>query len=391
MKRCHRVVHVISSLAVGGAEMALLSLVARLQDSGFENHVIVLGAESPLKRRFLELNVPVHETGMARRTFPGPRQVLHLMRIGRKLRPDLIQGWMAHGNLAAVLLGMGPFRPVPVVWSVHQTLGRFSDLSRTTRFALRALARLSWIPRRIIYVSRASREQHRALGFRDSKAVHVPNGVDVTAFRGGEERRTASRASLGLGASARVVGHVGRFHPAKDYRNLAAALRQLLLEDASAHAVLIGGGLTEDNPEFAGLLHEAPVARRLRLLGFRDDVAWLLPAFDVFCLSSASEACPLALLEAMSCGLRCVVTDVGDAAWMVGGSGEVVPTGDASALAAALARVLRATPVAAEAGSARARERAQELFSVDRMAERYRVIYRAAIEGRSTADPDVGP
>lgn len=381
-----RVLHVISSLAAGGAEMSLLSLVARLRVHGIDNQVIVLGDDAPLKPRFLELGVPVHEVGMARRSFPGVRQVIRLMRLGRSLRPDLIQGWMAHGNLAAVLLRMGLFRPVPVIWSVHQTLGRFRDLSRTTRFSLRALARLSWLPRRIIFVSRAGREQHRAIGFRDARAIHVPNGVDIAAFRGGDDRRAASRAALGLDPSARVVGHVGRFHPAKDYRNLAAALGQLLLADGSAQAVLIGSGLTGDNPEFATILREAAVARRMRLLGFRDDVAQLLPAFDVFCLSSASEACPVALLEAMSCGLRCVVTDVGDASWMVGDSGEVVPACDAPALAAALGRMLQASPAAAAAGSARARARALEFFSLDRMAECYRVIYLAAIAGRSTPD-----
>lgn len=383
MKR-YRVVHIISSLAVGGAEVLLLSLVTKLRDLGFDNEVIMLGTEDALKRQFLRIGVPVHPIGMARNAFPSIRQIVKLLRLGRTLQPDLIQGWMAHGNLAGTLLRFARWRPIPLLWSVHQTLGQYDSQPLITRFSIRALALLSWMPRQIIYVSRTSREEHRALGFRDSKAIHVPNGVDPLVFRGGADRRAEARATLGLHASARVVGHVARYHPKKDHRTLLSALQLLLLEDDETCAVLIGQGLTPDNPDLKTWLRDARLSDRLRLLGARSDVADLLPAFDVFCLSSAyGEACSVAILEAMSCELRCVVTDVGDSTWMLGGTGEAVPPGDSPALASALKRMLNMAPEDVGHASRQARERILAVFSEERMMENYRRIYLAAIEGRS--------
>ena len=385
--RRFRVVHVISSLAVGGAEVLLLSLVAKLREAGFDSEVILLGTEDALKPQFQQLGISVHSIGMARKAFPTLRQAARLVRIGRALQPDLVQGWMAHGNLAGVLLRITLFRSVPLLWSVHQTLGQYDAQPLNTRFSIRALALLSWIPRQIIYVSRTSRAEHRAMGFRDSGAIHIPNGVDTGAFRGGAERRAGSRTTLGLHASARVVGHVGRHHPSKDQPTLLSALGLLLLEDRDAYGILIGQGLTPDNPELAQWTRDSRFANRLLLLGPRSDVADLLPGFDVFCLSSASEACPVALVEAMSSGLRCVATDVGDCAWMLGESGEVVPAGNPAALAAALRRQLDRSPEGAAIDSGRARERVLAVFSQERMFEQYRRVYRAAIEGTAVRDP----
>ena len=383
--RRYRVVHVISSLAVGGAEVLLLSLMSKLRDLGFDSEVIALGSDDALKQQFLQMGIPVHQIGMARRAFPTLRQAVKLARLGRTLRPDLIQGWMAHGNLAGVLLRLATFRRVPLLWSVHQTLGRYDDQPLNTRFSIRALALLSWIPRQIIYVSRTSREEHRAMGFRDTRAIHLPNGVDTRVFRGGQDRRARARAALGLSASARVVGHVARYHPKKDHATLLLALQIVLSKDADACAVLIGSGVTADNPGLQRFTADARLAGRLLLLGPRSDVVDLLPGFDVFCLSSAyGEACSVAILEAMSSELRCVVTDVADAAWMIGGTGAVVPPGDPSALAAALERLLSVSPEAAATESRQARARVLELFSQEDMIEQYRRLYQAAIEGSSS-------
>ncbi len=383
--RRFRVIHVISSLAVGGAEVLMLSLVAKLRAAGFDSEVILLGTEDALKSQFQRMGIPVHPIGMARKAFPTFRQALRLVRLGRALHPDLIQGWMAHGNLAGVLLRVNLLRSVPLLWSVHQTLGQYDAQPLNTRFSIRALALLSWIPRQIIHVSRTGRAQHRAMGFRDSRAIHIPNGVDTGVFRGGAERRARSRATLCLHASARVVGHVGRYHPTKDHPTLLSALSLLLLEDSDAYGILIGDGLTPDNPDLTQWTRDTRFSDRLLLLGPRSDVADLLPGFDVFCLSSVSEACSVAMLEAMSSELRCVVTDVADSAWMLGGTGEVVPAGNPPALAAALKRQLDLSPEAAASASRRARERVLALFSQERMIEQYRRVYRAAIDGN--ADP----
>jgi glycosyltransferase involved in cell wall biosynthesis len=290
---------------------------------------------------------------------------------------------MSHGNLGGTLVRAAAPRTVPLIWSIHQTLGDYHTLPFNTRFAIRATAYLSGRADVIIFVAKSSMEEHRAIGFRSDRAMFVPNGVDTDLFRGGRERRAEARTLLGIAAHVPVIGHVARYHPSKDQATLLAALKIVFSGGRQGCVILIGRDLTVANRELAVWLNDRQLGPHLKLLGPRSDVARLLPAFDLFCLSSAyNEACPVAVLEAMSCGVPCVVTDIADSAWIVGDTGGVAPARDAMALAAQITRVLDAPRDATESASRRARERILERFSLDQMIESYCGIYIAAMERR---------
>lgn len=379
MKR-YKILHVITSLQVGGAEMLLLSLAEHLREHGFDSEVLGLGSEDNLRPKFEAIGVPVHTLGMMPSRAPGLAAFRNLLGAARSSRPDILQGWMSHGNIAALLARTFALRGVPLAWSIHQTLGRFHTQPRSTRMAIRAMAMTSRCPEAIVFVSRTSRSEHEAFGFSDRQTLHIPNGVDTRKFIPGTDARGRARELLGIPVEATVIGHVARFHPAKDQVTLLEALKLVLRERPDTHAVLVGRELLPGNPAISIYADAPQFEGRLHLLGPRADVRELLPGFDVFCLSSAfGEACSVAMLEAMSSGVRCVVTDVADAAWMLDGTGGLVPVKDPEAMAKDLLRVLGMDPLKSREDAARSRQRVVEVFDLETMAKSYAQMYRRII------------
>jgi len=212
------------------------------------------------------------------------------------------------------------------------------------------------------------------------------HGVDVDDARLGAAARADARRRLDLPDDAPVIGNVANLTPKKDHANLLAAVERLRAEHPRLVVVLIGSGPLEAE------LHQQVVQRGLgehvRFLGMRDDVLDLLPALDVFVLSSRFEGLPISMLEAMASEVACVVTSVGGIPEAVddGEEGLLVPPGDSDALAVALGRVLSDSDLRHRLGVA-ARKRVTRDFSIDRavrtLEERYAGVLTS--EGRSSA------
>jgi glycosyltransferase involved in cell wall biosynthesis len=143
----------------------------------------------------------------------------------------------------------------------------------------------------------------------------------------------------------------------------------------AARFVLCGNRVDRDNEALAEQVGAAGVGDRCHLLGMRRDVARVTAAMDVATSSSISEAFPLAVGEAMACGVACAVTDVGDSAMIVGPTGRVVPPQDPAALAAAWGELLAMDPDARARLGAAARQRVCELFDLGAVTRRYEQLY----------------
>ena len=139
-----RVLHVITGLSVAGPQVMLHDLLAGTRGS-HESAVVSLGGNGPVGERIDALGVPVHTLGM--RKGPGDVSALwRLARLCRRLEPDVVQGWMYHGNLAATLASALSPRRTPVVWGVHISLGNLAAEKRATRALIRLGAPLSAYP-----------------------------------------------------------------------------------------------------------------------------------------------------------------------------------------------------------------------------------------------------
>src|SRR5215210_5092914 len=209
-----KVLHIINDLSIGGAEMMLYKLLSGMSEERFYPVVLSLVDRGKLRERIEAPGIPVRSAGMDPE-MPSPVSVWRLIRLARAIKPDLIQGWVSHGNLVAQLLAMFASRRSSVLWSIRQTLYSFEYEKRGTAFAIRLCARLSNKPDRILYNSRTASAQHGAIGYRTEKTLVIPNGFDTQLFAPSAEARKSVRSELGVAESTFLIGLVGRFHPMK--------------------------------------------------------------------------------------------------------------------------------------------------------------------------------
>lgn len=370
-----KLLHLITDLDVGGAEMMLYRVLTRLDRSAFAPEVIALTDVGPLGARISALGIGVGTLGM-RRGAPDPLGFLRLTRRLRANPPDVIQTWMYHADLLGGLVARLAGR-AKVAWSLRQ-----SNLDRrvnkpSTLLVVRACARLShWLPARIVCNSDAACRAHTRLGYAAGKMVVIPNGFDLSAFKPDPEARVAVRRELGLPEEAVLIGLVARFDPQKDHGNFVRAAGLLHARRPDAHFLLCGGGVTWENRELAGWIEAAGIRGQCHLLGPRDDVPRLTAALDEATSSSNGEGFPNVIGEAMACGVPCVVTAVGDSAVVVGTTGRVVPPGDPWALAAGWSALLALGPAGRQRLGEAARERIGERFSLPAVVARYEQLYR---------------
>ncbi|MDQ2775347.1 MAG: glycosyltransferase [Acidobacteriota bacterium] len=374
-----KVVHVINSLGIGGAELALFRLMTNADRAAFDMQVIALVHESPLGERLREAGFRVHCLSLSKKRVDASA-MLRLVRLLRKEKPDIVQTWLQHsdllGGIAAKFAGVGP-----VLWNIrHSTLHPVLT-KRRTRLVTQLCARLSaYIPAKIICCSESSREEQVKIGYAARKMVVISNGVNTSRFKPDPEAYRLIRNEIGIPLDALLFGAAGRFHPAKDHVNLIRAAGEIARQNTNAHFVFCGERVDMENPELKAWVLETGFADRFHLLGRRDDVQRVMAALDVFISSSGfSEGFPNVVCEAMSCGVPCVVTDVGDSARIVGDTGRVVPPEQPSAIAkAALEFCSSGTNLLRKSGL-EAQRRISGHFGISRMVSRYQEIYSETV------------
>jgi glycosyltransferase involved in cell wall biosynthesis len=385
------VAHVITGLLVGGAETALARLLETLPRRQFPALVISLLPEGPVAARIRSAGCEVVSLGM-RRGMPTPGALLTLRRALRAFRPDVMQGWMYHGNLAAWIgAGFLP-RGTPVAWNIRQTLYDLRHERPGTRLVIRAGALFSGRVAAIVYNSEVARAQHTAMGYRSSQGIVIPNGFDLEVFRPSPEARVSLREELGLPQSRLVVGLVNRYHPMKGHATFLQAARLVLDAGVEATFVCAGRDVTFANPELGSLVNRLGLGDHVRLLGERSDTPRLFAGFDVACMASAwGEGFPNVVGEAMACGTPCVATGVGDTATVIGDSGRIVPADDPGAVAAAINGLLRLDAEARGRLGSEARSRIGHQYALRTMSSRYADLYRSLAAGAgSVVVPTIG-
>ena len=369
-----RIVHIINSLTFGGAEAMLCSLLERTNRDLFEPHVISLIDDLKLASQILKAGIALEVVGM-RPGVPDPRGPIRLIRRLRQLRPTLVQTWMDHSNLIGGLAA----RAVPgtkVVWGIHHSHHVPSLTKKSTLMTVWACGKLSGIvPAKIVFCSQHARKLYSAGGFAAQRTMVIPNGFNTDLFQPDANARLEIRKELRIDSRSILIGLAARFDPLKDQANFIAAAGLLSKNYPEAHFLMCGSGIDQSNAALTNAIKAAGIQSRCHLLGQRRDVPRIHAALDIATSSSISEAFPLAVGEAMACGVPCVVTDVGDSAMMIGQTGRVVPPSNSPALAAGLAELLKLGPVAMNRLGIEARRRVQELFDLDAVAKRYEELY----------------
>ena len=361
------ILHVISGLGNGGAEAVLFRIIK--SDSVNCHTVVSLSAtEDYYVSKLNNLGVSVYIFPLAG-FFSFFSIIFKLTKLISKDSSFAIQSWMYHASLIATISAFFAFKLYSLSWSLHATKLNKFGFPLSTRFIVRLLAFLSFLPiNKIIFCSNSSLSFHRSLGYNSNKSLVIFNGVDISHFRPFNNSNPTF-----------TIGHVSRFHPMKDLPNLFSSL-SLLSPSLNFNLSLYGSGFEASNSDFISILNHYPnIKDKVSFYGPSDRLEFIYPSFDLFILSSAyGESLPNVLSEAMSCGVPCVTTDVGDSAFIVDECGWVVPPSSPHLLANAVESAFIEFNSVSQSWTLRkqnCRERIKFHFSLDLMLSNYLNIW----------------
>ncbi|MBI5844417.1 MAG: glycosyltransferase [Deltaproteobacteria bacterium] len=374
-----RVLNLITSLDVGGAEMMLLKVVSGLDRSRFDTRVVSLLPAGEVGRMMEDAGIPVEslELQRGRAAISGLGRFL---RICREFRPHVMMTWLYHADLLGAL--SRPFFPkTALAWNLRCANMDFSRYAPLTGRVVKANALFSFIPSVVVANSSAGLLMHRQLGYRPRRTEIIENGFDTSLFRPDVEARKLARAAWGISDDAPVVGLFARFDPMKGHGDFFRAAGILSRKMPAVHFVLCGQGVTPENPEVSARIRENGLDRACVLLGPRSDMPGLYPGLDLLCSPSLGEGFPNVVGEAMSSGVPCVVTDVGDCREVVGDTGFTVPPGSPEEMADSLSRLLEMPEESRLLLGQAARKRIETRYSIASVVDRYEKLYASLAAG----------
>lgn len=372
-----KILHISTSLIDGGAEATLFRVIQHDQTN--QHLVISLMDLGKYGSKLQAMDIEVYCLNMPRGkiTFNG---LVKLWQLLKTLQPDVIQTWMYHANLiggvVARLCGIKR-----IIWGIRQ--GNFSNTKTKalTLIIIRFSALFSYfIPSKIVCCAQSAISAHQALGYCKNRFQLIPNGYDLEKLNSKKGVAQRLHAEWNIPVGVPVIGMVARFDPQKDHLNLISALSLLKQQEIAFHCVLIGAEINSDNALLCSWIKAKELMTNITLLGQHEDIAAVMSALDLHVLSSAyGEAFPNVLAEAMACGTPCVATNVGDAGFILGNNGWIIPPEDSTALANGIAIALQIkanTPGSWQALQIAARQHIVEQFSIAKMIAAYNLVWQ---------------
>ncbi len=348
----------------------ILKLALGLDPDRYDVKVVCLRSRTPFLQEFREQGVEVIVLGMGR--YFEIRPLWRLYSLFRKERVDLIHTHLyrdaVYGRVIARLAGVkGVISTLhnSYVWRARSQL----LLDRLTSIFADRITAVSDAVRKF-----AIEREHMPA----RKLITVYNGIDTGQFKISSQETAAVRRELDLSPGQLAVGTMGELTKQKGYRYLLEAIPEILKSAPSVKFFIAGEG--ELKKSLLALRDKLGLQSSVSFLGFRDDVPRLLSAFDIFVLPSLWEGLPVALIEAMAAGKPIVATDVDGNCEVTGRdtAGIAVDPRDPPALSRALLELLGDPELRRRLGDA-GMERAQKLFDVRIMIERYQDLYEACL------------
>ena len=298
-------------------------------------------------------------------------KVFKLLFLIIRLKPKIVHTWLYHANLIGGILAW--FLGIKkIYWSIHHDF-EYSDLS--TMIEMKILVLMSYfVPNKIIYCSEASKNNHIKNGYKKNCSILIGNGVSTSVYQPNTNYRKEFRDKFKISNDCFLIGNISRYHPIKDHDNLFNALRILSNYNINFKCVLVGKGLSRDNLELVNKINKNKIFDKVLLYGKTFEVNKIFNALDINILSSKNEGFGMVLIEAMSCGIPCISTNVGDAENIIGNSGWIVESSKPIALAKCIIDIINKKGILKNK-SIIARKRVKDIYSLEKMILNYKKLY----------------
>jgi len=266
------IVHAITSLEVGGAELTLKRLASAQRKKGHDVFVISLTKHGPLKKELGNLGIRVYSLNII--DFLSLLKSIYILsKILLKLRPDIIQTWLYHADLyVGIVSRLLGFKNI--IWGV-----RSFDVSiagnKKTIFIRWLCAKLSgFIPVSIVFAANSSLELHRKIGYKNRNMIFIPNGFDVIKKGSLNKKNISKNLRFDLARSF-VIGFVGRYHHIKGIKYFVEAAGLLAKKNSrQVEFLMIGRGLDSENKELLRIIENTGLSNHFTLLGERSDIPY---------------------------------------------------------------------------------------------------------------------
>ena len=370
------IMFLVRSLDYGGAERQLVVLAKGLQSRGHDVIVALFYGGWAAEQELLAGGVRVVHLDKGGR-WDIVRFAKRLLHTVWEEQPVVIHGYHGTPNLMTLLPKLF-CSGVKIVWGI-----RCSNMDwRRYEWVVTPLAWVTaWLSQFAdahIANSQAGLSCHVAMGYPAKKMVYIPNGVDTERFRPDRVLGNRVRTEWGIGAGELLIGLVARLDPMKGHTVFLEAAERLAKIDPKVKFVCVGDGPISYRTELHRDAQRLGLEKYVRWAGARADMPAVQNALDLAVSCSVyGEGVSNAISEAMACGVPCVVSDVGDSAWVVGPIGTIVPPNDPDKLAHAMAGMLTAPRPAASM----IRQRILDHLSLDTLVNTTEQALQAVIAG----------
>ncbi|SPP99526.1 putative Glycosyl transferase group 1 [Candidatus Sulfobium mesophilum] len=369
-----KVLHLISSRGVYGAERVVLTLCKYADSERFEQIIGIFRKKKvsgdQLGREAERLGIPVEEILYS--TAFDPRQILGLIGIVRRHRPDLIHTHEYKANILGFCLAK--IFGLPIVTTVHALHKLRGRAKRELQFSVGLLKYFS----AVMPVSGDVRDELQALKVPAEKMVTIKNVPPLTEMRPASGVRSF-REEVGVPSDRKLIGFLGRLIPAKGCDQLIHAIANIDKKDRNFSLAVAGDGPERESLE--ALAEKLGVRDMIHFCGFRSDTEHIYASLDLLVLPSREEGTPLVMLEGMSRGVSVVATKVGGIPDVLKDrvNGLLVPSDDPIALAGAIAESLNKPDETKKRAIEAKRTMARE-YDVKTWAKKFEEIYAGIVQ-----------
>lgn len=379
LEKKYKLMFVIPSLGPGGAEKQLLNLAYGLNSRLWDIKIIYFDRKNILN---LRQQNNIHYCFINKRSKNIFNFSLCLLKQVKLFNPDIVHGYLVVGQLWAIFI-RAISANIILVLGIRSSRINLRKYGYKTRILYFLSAKLSILAHAFIVNSKDGAEYYcKILGFNEKKMYCIENGIDTDLFCPRSFSRKNLISILSPSVNTKdiiIIGIVATLEHLKDHKTFLLAAQLIYKKYPNAYFAIFGADDSPYGLSIKNFAENLSLSRVVDFLGLRSDMPELLSGLDILVSSSISEGFSNSIAEAMSAGVPCIATDVGDSRNILGEHGIAVPSGDFIKMAEAIQRVIELPPIKRAALSLGARARIIEKFDIKKMVSRTEGIYKKLI------------